>query len=73
LPPQQPIETLDELARVLGTTPEVLAALRLHPTVYGSPVPDPRGADPIVSAALAFVREGPVSASTVPGRGAARS
>ena len=39
-PPRQPIERLDELARVLGFTPEVLAAIRPHLTVYGPPAPD---------------------------------
>ena len=61
-PPRQPIERLDDLAGVLGMTPGVLAAIRPHLTVYGPPVPDTSGADPIVAAALAVARAGPGSA-----------
>src|SRR5207237_1600440 len=53
-PPRQPMETLDELARVLGMTPAVLSAIRPHLTVYGPRAPDPAAADPTVAAALAF-------------------
>ena len=52
-PPGAPLETIDELGRVLGMTPAVLAALRLHLTLYGPPQPDAATADPIVAAALA--------------------
>lgn len=56
-PPMQPMESLDELARVVGITPMVLAAIRPHLTLYGPQVPDPAAADPIVAAALKFVGE----------------
>ena len=36
-PPGAPLETLDELGRVLGVTPAVLAALRPHLTLFGPP------------------------------------
>jgi general secretion pathway protein K len=52
-PPGSPLETLDELGRVLGMTPELLAKLRPHLTLYGPADPDPGGADPVVAAALA--------------------
>ena len=51
-PPGAPLETVDELGRVLGMTPVVLAAIRPHLTLFGPPEPNPRGADPIVAAAL---------------------
>ena len=54
-PPQAPLETVDELARVLGMTPTVLAAIRPHLTLFGPPEPDPLSADPVVTAALARI------------------
>ena len=52
-PPSAPIETLDELSRVIGMTPVVLAAIRPHLTLFGPPEPNPASADPVVAAALA--------------------
>ena len=52
-PPSAPIETLDELGRVIGMTPVVLAAIRPHLTLFGPPEPNPASADPVVAAALA--------------------
>ena len=54
-PPGAPFETLDELGRVLGMTPAVLAAIRPHLTLFGLPEPNPASADPIVAAALAEI------------------
>jgi general secretion pathway protein K len=54
-PPSAPIETLDELGRVIGMTPAVLAAIRPHLTLFGPPEPNPASADPVVAAALAEV------------------
>jgi len=51
-PPSAPIETLDELGRVIGMTPVVLAAIRPHLTLFGPPEPNPASADPVVAAAL---------------------
>src|SRR6266849_5130295 len=53
-PPGAPLETLDELGRVLGVTPAVLNALRPHLTLFGPPEPNPVGADPAVATALAL-------------------
>jgi general secretion pathway protein K len=53
-PPGGPIETLGELDRVLGMTPDVLAAIRPHLTLFGPPEPDLATTDPIVAAALAL-------------------
>jgi general secretion pathway protein K len=54
-PPSAPIETLDELGRVIGMTPAVLAAIRPHLTLFGPPEPNPASADPVVVVALAEV------------------
>ena len=53
-PPRAPAESIDELSRVRGMTPEVLAALRPHLTLFGPGDPDPAAADPAVAAALAL-------------------
>ncbi|HZU91953.1 MAG TPA: type II secretion system protein GspK [Stellaceae bacterium] len=52
-PPGTPLESLDELRRVLGMTPALFAAIRPHLTLFGPPVPDIAHADPVVAAALA--------------------
>jgi general secretion pathway protein K len=66
-PPGAPLETIDELGRVLGMTPAVLAALRPHLTLYGPAEPSPTGTDPAVRTALAVVsRAGDASAPTDP-------
>jgi general secretion pathway protein K len=52
-PPGSPLESLDELGRVLGMTPALLAALRPHLTLFGPAEPNPANADPVVAAALA--------------------
>jgi general secretion pathway protein K len=54
-PPSEPLESLDELVRVRGMTPAVLAALRPHLTLFGQPVPDRAGADAEIAAALALL------------------
>jgi general secretion pathway protein K len=56
-PPGAPLESLDELGRVLGMTPVVLAALRPHLTLYGPAEPNPSSSDPAVRAALAAVTQ----------------
>src|SRR6516164_2570468 len=63
-PPGEPLETLDELGRVLGITPAVLAAIRPHLTLFGPPQPNPASADPVVAAALAGIAQ--VAAVPVP-------
>ena len=54
-PPGSPLQTLDELGRVLGMTPALLAALRPHLSLFGPAEPKPAGADPVVAAALATI------------------
>ena len=56
-PPGSPFETLDEVGRVLGMTPAVLAAIRPHLTLYGPAQPHSAGADPAVAAAIGFAAE----------------
>src|ERR1700730_740365 len=56
-PPNAPLETVDELGRVLGMTPAVLAAVRPHLTLFGPPEPNALSADPIVAAALSQIRQ----------------
>jgi general secretion pathway protein K len=53
-PPSAPIETLGELGRVLGMTPNVLLAIRPHLTMFGPSDPNPATTDPVVAAALAL-------------------
>ena len=62
-PPGAPLETLDELGRVVGVTPALLAAIRPHLTLYGPPQPDSTTADPIVAAALAAASRAEVAPS----------
>src|SRR5215472_9747923 len=68
-PPGEPLETLDELGRVLGMTPAVLAAIRPHLTLFGPPQPNLASADPVVAAALAEsaqAAQAPISANQPP-------
>jgi len=51
-PPQEPFESVAELANVLGMTPDILARLAPHITVYGSSTLQ-SSTDPVVAAALA--------------------
>jgi len=54
-PPSGPLESLDELGRVLGMTPATLAAIRPHLTLFGPPEPNPVTTDPFVAAALTLL------------------
>jgi general secretion pathway protein K len=54
-PPGAPLETLDELSRVLGMTSATFAAIRPHLTLFGPPQPSPTTIDPFVATALASV------------------
>jgi general secretion pathway protein K len=51
-PPAEPFQSIDELGRVIGMTPAVLAGLRPHLSLYQQGAPDPAFADPVVRAAL---------------------
>lgn len=54
-PPGAAFQSLDELGRVLGMTPALLAALRPHLSLDHDRDPDPPAADPVVAQALASV------------------
>lgn len=56
-PPGGPLETIDELGRVLGMTPTMLAAIRPHLTLFAPPEPSVHTADPMVAAAIAEVMQ----------------
>src|SRR5215475_3735658 len=57
-PPGAPLESLDELGRVLGMTPAILAAIRPHLTLFGPAQPNRLNADPTVTAALSQTQAG---------------
>ena len=54
-PPGQPFESLDEVGLVLGMTPDLLACLTPHLSLYRDNDPDPNAADPLVLRALTDV------------------
>jgi general secretion pathway protein K len=71
-PPGGPLETLDELGRVLGITPAILAAIRPHLTLYGPPEPSVATIDPFVQIALAGAAQAaPALSPTQPSPGRA--
>jgi general secretion pathway protein K len=51
-PPDAPFESVDELGRVLGMTPELLRRLKPHLSIYQQGEPDPTVADPVVADVL---------------------
>lgn len=56
-PPNAPFESIGELGRVLGMTPEILDALRPYISIFSIvPIPDPEGAAPIVQQAIETYR-----------------
>ncbi|GAC1347962.1 MAG: hypothetical protein NVSMB18_34640 [Acetobacteraceae bacterium] len=65
-PPSAPFETLAELGHVLGMTPELLARLVPHLSLYGSATPDPRVADPLLLKVLTDIGGRPQSPSNAP-------
>ena len=56
-PPGGPLESLDELGRVLGMTPATLAAIRPHLTLFGPAEPNPTTVDPVVATALTMASQ----------------
>ena len=57
-PPSAPFESVDELALVLGVTPELFAHLRPHVTVF-------QGSDPVIAIADPVVRQAAATAGEV--------
>ena len=62
-PPGEPLQSIEELARVRGMSRALLAALRPHLTLFAPAAPDPDGDDQIVQLAVAE------AARTSPGGG----
>ena len=66
-PPEKPFRSLDDLGAVLGMTPELLARLRPHLTLWWASDPDPAYADPVVMATLQALGAVAPGASTTGG------
>jgi general secretion pathway protein K len=73
-PPGSPFESIDELGLVLGMTPDLLAALEPHLSLYNEDEPDLLVAHPLVARAVADAKDtaeasggsvGPLSATVV--------
>jgi general secretion pathway protein K len=68
-PPQEPFQSIAELADVLGMTPDILRLLAPHVSIYAAGTPQPGAADPIVAGALTDVAAGQaVGAPETPSR-----
>ena len=57
-PPQEPFQSVAELADVLGMTPDILVRLAPHMSIYNTGAPQSNVADPVVAAALRDVAGG---------------
>jgi general secretion pathway protein K len=57
-PPQEPFQSIAELADVLGMTPDILVRLAPHLSIYNMGAPQLSMADPVVAAALQDVSGG---------------
>jgi general secretion pathway protein K len=66
-PPDAPFESLDEIGRVLGMTPEIATAIRPHLTLFQYADPDPASADPVVLQAIKQLPGGANPQSLPPG------
>ncbi|MDB5396481.1 MAG: putative ral secretion pathway protein [Rhodospirillales bacterium] len=63
-PPNAQFESLDEIRRVIGMTPDLFRRLKPHLSLYQQGDPDPRIADPIVTAALKSLPTKPSARNT---------
>ena len=54
-PPGEPLETIGELRRVLGMTPQVFDAIRPHLSLFAPAEPNMAQADPVVKGAMSEV------------------
>jgi len=57
LPPEQPFRSIDELALVLGMTPDLVARVRPHLTLYSTYGPGRSSTDPVARGAIMLLRE----------------
>lgn len=69
-PPGAPFESIDEIGAVLGMTPELLARLGPHLTIFTEEDPGASTTDPVVAAALADVSDRTFAADQPTGRSA---
>ena len=70
VPPNAPLESLNELANLLGMTPEILALVRPHLTVFSEAArPDPRHASIVVRRSVALAAGWAEPVTGQPGRG----
>jgi general secretion pathway protein K len=65
-PPGEPLQSIDELARVRGMTPALLSALRPHLSLFAPAVPNAERADPIVAQAMAEAARLPAPGNLLP-------
>jgi general secretion pathway protein K len=56
LPPEKPFRSIDELALVLGMTPDLLARVRPHLTLYSTYGPGRASTDPMARGAIMLLR-----------------
>jgi general secretion pathway protein K len=70
-PPGKPVESLDELGLILGMTPDLLAALKPHLSLYNEGEPDLLLAHPLVARAVADTTDAAVAAESSVGPAAA--
>ena len=67
-PPNASFQSIGEVGLVLGITPELLARLSPHLTLYTDTDPDARRADPVVARALALAGTAPPTGPLPPAR-----
>lgn len=63
MPPQARFQSLDEIGLVLGMTPDLLARLQPHLSLFHDGDPDPVRADPVVRRAMASLGADPAAAA----------
>ena len=64
-PSGAPLDSIDELGSVIGMTPDLLARLRPHLTVFTSDDPSAATRDPVVAQALALAGQSAVEANDI--------
>lgn len=64
-PSGAPLDSIDELGSVIGMTPDLLARLRPHLTVFTGDEPGAATRDPVVAQALALAGQSAVEASDI--------
>jgi general secretion pathway protein K len=65
-PPETPLESLGELARVRGITAQTFASIRPHLTLFGGREPNSTTTDPIVAAAARYAHQTNTTVASAP-------